>query len=138
MQNGQARRRPLVVLMIDTCVWLDLAKDCSQRSLLGARRIWYVWAKSRSLLPMLVVEEFKRNKNRIVEESGRSIGSTLRRAKEMLAKLGDEKEKAEAIRQLNEIDQQSVNYRDAASEGVKRIETLFDRSTESRPRLTSS
>ena len=77
------------------------------------------------LTPMLVVEEFNRNKERIVEESSRSIGSTLRRAKEMLAKLGDEKEKAEAIRQLNEIDQQSVNYRDAAAEGVQRIETFF-------------
>jgi hypothetical protein len=84
------------------------------------------------LTPMLVVEEFRRNKERIVEESGRSIGSTLRRAKEMLAKLGNEKEKAEAIRQLNEIDQQSVNYRDAASEGVKRIEELFSASTQVR------
>jgi hypothetical protein len=110
--------------MIDTCVWLDLAKDYSQRSLLSALeelvRVGHV--------SVLVVEEFQRNKQRISEESGRSIGSTLRRAKEMLAKLGDEKEKAEAIRQLNEIDQQSVNYRDAASEGVKRIEDLFNSS----------
>jgi hypothetical protein len=60
------------------------------------------------LTPMLVVEEFRRNKERIIEESGRSIGSPLHRAKEMLAKLGDEKEKLEAIRQLNER-QQSVN-----------------------------
>lgn len=118
--------------MIDTCVWLDLAKDYSQRSLLSALEELVRMGQISLLTPMLVVAEFNRNKERIIEESGRSIGSTLRRAKEMLAKLGDEKEKAEAIRQINEIDQQSVNYRDAASEGVKRIEKLLDKSTQVR------
>jgi PIN domain len=119
-------------LMIDTCVWLDLAKDYSQWSLLSALEELIRMGQVSLLTPQLVIEEFGRNKERIVEESGRSIGSTLKRAKEMLTKLGDEKEKAEAIKQLNEIDQQSVNYRDAASEGVKRIEALFERSTQVR------
>jgi hypothetical protein len=128
----RSRRRPSIVLMIDTCVWLDLAKDYSQRSLLSALEELIRMGQVSLLTPQLVIEEFGRNKERIVEETGRSIGSTLRRAKEMLAKLGDEKEKAEAIKQLNEIDQQSVNYRDAASDGVKRIEALFERSTQVR------
>jgi predicted nucleic acid-binding protein len=123
---------PPVVLMIDTSVWLDLAKDYSQRSLLSALEELVRMGQISLLTPKLVIEEFRRNKDRVVEESGRSIGSTLRRAKEMLAKLGDEKEKAEAIRQLNEIDQQSVNYRDAASEAVARIEKLFNTSTQVR------
>jgi len=128
----RTRRRPPVVLMIDTSVWLDLAKDYSQRSLLSALEELVRMGQISLLIPKLVIEEFRRNKDRVVEESGRSIGSTLRRAKEMLAKLGDEKEKVEAIRQLNEIDQQSVNYRDAASEGVERIEKLFNTSTQVR------
>jgi PIN domain len=128
----RTRRRPIVVLMIDTCVWLDLAKDYSQRSLLSALEELVRMGQVSLLTPLLVVEEFKRNKDRIIDESGRSIGSTLRRAKEMLTKLGNEKEKSEAIRQLNEIDQQSVNYRDAASEGVKRIEKLFNGSVQVR------
>lgn len=128
----RSRGRPSVVLMIDTCVWLELAKDYSQRSLLSALEELIRMGQVSLLTPQLVIEEFGRNKERIVEESGRSIGSTLRRAKEMLTKLGEEKAKAEAIKQLNEIDQQSVNYRDAASEGVKRIEALFERSTQVR------
>jgi hypothetical protein len=128
----KARRRPSVVLMIDTCVWLDLAKDYSQRSLLSALEELVRMGQVSLLTPMLVVGEFNKNKERIVEESGRSIGSTLRRAKEMLSKLGDNKDKAEAIRQLNEIDQQSVNYRDAAAEGIQRIEKLFSSSVQVR------
>lgn len=126
------RRRPAVVLMIDTCVWLDLAKDYSQRSLLSALEEMVRMGQVSLLTPMLVVQEFNRNKERIVEESARSIGSTLRRAKEVLSKFGDNREKAEAIRQLNEIDQQSVNYRDAAAEGVQRIEKLLSRSVQIR------
>src|SRR5450631_1673742 len=128
----RTRRRPPIVLMIDTCVWLDLAKDFGQRSLLAALEELVRMGQISLLTPQLVIEEFRRNRDRIVEESGRSIGSTLRRAKEMLGKLGDEKERGEAIRQLNEIDQQSVNYRDAASEGVKRIEALFNASIQVR------
>jgi len=118
--------------MIDTSVWLDLAKDYSQRSLLSALEELIRMGQVSLLTPQLVIEEFRRNKERIIEESGRSIGSTLKRAKEMLAKLGDKKDKAEAIKQLNEIDQQSVNYRDAAAEGVKRIEALFEQSVQVR------
>jgi hypothetical protein len=47
----------------------------------------------------------------------------------MVAKFGGEKDKDEAIRQLNEIDQKSANYRDATLEGVERIEKLFEVST---------
>ena len=84
----RTRRRPPVVLMIDTSVWLDLAKDYSQRSLLSALEELVRMGQISLLTPKLVIEEFRRNKDRVVEESGRSIGSTLRRAKEMLAKLG--------------------------------------------------
>jgi hypothetical protein len=79
--------------------------------------------------PKLVTEEFQRNKERVIEESSRSIGSTLRRAKEVLTKFGDAKERDAAIQQLNEIDQKSVNYRDAAEESVKRVEALLNSST---------
>ena len=79
--------------MIDTCVWLDLAKDYSQRSLLSALEELMRMGQVSLLTPMLVVEEFRRNKERIVEESGRSIGSTLRRAKEMPQSSGTKRRK---------------------------------------------
>ena len=127
--SKKSRRRPPVFLVIDTCVWLELAKDYSQQPLLSALEELTRMGQVSLVTPKLVIEEFQRNKDRVVEDSGRSIGSTVRRAKEMLIKFGDEKEKDTAIRQLNEIDQKSVNYRDAALESVKRIEELFESST---------
>jgi PIN domain len=121
----RSRRRPPVFLVIDTCVWLDLAKDYSQQSLLTALEELVGMGQVQLVTPALVIEEFKRNRDRVVEDAGLSIGSTMRRAKELLAKFGDGKERDAAIVQLNEVDQKSVNYRDAALEGVKRIDALF-------------
>ncbi len=120
-----ARGRKPVFLVVDTCVWLELAKDYSQRPLLGALEELVRMGFVNLIVPQIVVEEFARNRERIIEESGRSIAGTLRRAKEMVAKFGDAKDRDQTIQQLNEIDQKSVNYRDAAEEAVKRIETLF-------------
>jgi PIN domain len=129
MMAKRSRRRPPVFLVIDTCVWLDLAKDYSQRSLLSALEDLVRMGQVALITPKLVIDEFKRNRDRVVEDAGRGIGSTLRRAKEILAKFGDEKERDAAIRQITEVDQKSVNYKDAAQEGVKRIEALFEKST---------
>ena len=96
--------------------WLDLAKDYSQRSLLSALEELIHMGRVSLLTPQLVIEEFERNKERIVGERPQ-YREQLRRTKEMLAKLGDEKEKAEAIKQLNEIDEQSVNYRERIVRG---------------------
>lgn len=125
----RSRRRPPVFLVIDTCVWLDLAKDYSQQSLLSALEELVRMGQVQLVTPKLVTDEFKRNRDRVVEDASRSIGGTMRRAKELLAKFGDEKERDTAIRQLVEVDQKSVNYRDAAEEGAKRIEALFAEST---------
>jgi hypothetical protein len=120
-----ARARKPIFLVVDTCVWLDLAKDYSQRPLLGALEEMVRMGFVNLIAPQIVMEEFARNRERIIEESGRSIAGALRRAKEMVAKFGDAKHKDQAIQQLNEVDQKSVNYRDAAEEAVQRIEKLL-------------
>src|ERR1700685_2730768 len=105
VKRTRTRQRPPIFLVIDTCVWLELAKDYSQQPLLAALEELVRIGQVSLVTPKLVTEEFQRNKERVIEESGRSIGSTLRRAKEVLAKFGDEKARDAAIQQLNEIDQ---------------------------------
>lgn len=120
-----ARKRKPVFLVVDTCVWLDLAKDHTQEPLLSALEELVHMNFISLIVPQIVLDELARNKDRVIEESGRSIAGTLRRAKEMLARYGKDGEKYEAIRQLTEIDQKSVNYRDAAQKAVDRIERLI-------------
>jgi PIN domain len=80
-------------LLIDTCVWLDLAKDHSQLPLLGVLEELTRQNTIQVLLPRTVVVEFSRNKTRIAEESGPSLSGVLKRVKAAVDKFGDPKRK---------------------------------------------
>ncbi|MFZ0639667.1 MAG: hypothetical protein WA020_10095 [Candidatus Acidiferrales bacterium] len=54
------------------------------------------------ILPRTVVDEFARNKARIIEDSRRSLSSTLKRAREAVEKFGDPRKKSTVLSQLNE------------------------------------
>ena len=120
-----AKRRPPVFLFIDTCVWLDLADDYTNQPLLSALEGMVKQHHVSLVTPKFVLDEFRRNKDRIVETSGRAVVATVRRAKDMLAKYGDKEIRDAAMQLLHDLDHKSVNYKDAATDSVNRIEALF-------------
>lgn len=116
-------------ILIDTCVWLDLAKDYQQEAILSALEDLIQQNEIGLILPSTVVEEFDRNKARLIEESSRSLSSTFKRVKEAVEKFADPKQKANMLRQLNEIDHRIPILGDSANGTIKRIEKLFARTT---------
>lgn len=66
-------------LVVDTCVWLDIAKDYRQRATIGALQQMIESGAIRLLVLRQVVQEFIRNKDRIIAEAGKSLSSTFRR-----------------------------------------------------------
>ncbi len=91
-------------VLIDTCVWLDMAKDYRHRPTLAALE-QLVEAKEVSfILPCQAVDEFARNKDRIIRESGRSLSSTFKRVKEAVRQFGKTDGKNEALATLDDID----------------------------------
>jgi hypothetical protein len=92
-------------LLVDTCVWIDLAKDHHQHVFLRALDALLQEGKVAVMLPPLVHEEFERNKGNIVNTNRASLSSALKRAKELLDQHGQGDGKAGALEQLNNIDQ---------------------------------
>ncbi len=115
----------MLKLLVDTCVWLDLAKDSQQQSLLGVLEELVRRGEVSLILPRTILNEFSRNRKRIVEEGGRGLSSVLKRAKEAVARLGDGKDKRAALNSLNNVDHKISVLGDAAIESVRRIENLF-------------
>src|SRR5262245_37602528 len=113
-------------LLIDTCVWLDLAKDHKQQSLLSALEELARAHTISLIVPRLVVDEFARNKARIIEESRQSLSGTFKRVKEAVEKFGDPKRKNSVLEQLNEVDRRLPTIGDTASGTVARIGALFN------------
>src|SRR5450830_1801071 len=96
-QRGDCRVRRGFRLLVDTCVWLDLAKDYRQLSLLDALEDLIVAGVVELILPRIVVDEFERNKARVLEDANRGVSSTLRRARNLVERLADENDKAAAL-----------------------------------------
>jgi len=64
-------------LLIDTCVWIDLAKDFRQQTMLEALENLVESGEVSLILPRVVVEEFSRIKDRISAIISRRVSSAL-------------------------------------------------------------
>lgn len=112
-------------LLIDTCVWLDIAKDRKQQSLLTALERLLEHKKIELLVPPIVVDEFKRHKARIVQEATKSMSSTLRRARYLVGEFGKGAKARRVIEEIDNIDYLVPSLGDTAVNSVVRIEALF-------------
>jgi hypothetical protein len=106
-------------------VWLDVAKDYQQQAILAALEELVRQGDIALLLPRIVVDEFARNKARVIEDASRSLSSTLKRAKEAVEKFGDPRKKSAVLHQLNDVDYRLPTLGSAAVDTVGRIEKLF-------------
>jgi hypothetical protein len=116
-------------MLIDTCVWLDIAKDHTQKAVLGTVEELIKQGELVLLQPQTIVDEFARNKARVIEDSNRSLGSYLKRVKEAVDKLGDPKGKAAVMRHLDDVDHKLPSLSDTATRSVSRIEAIFAKSS---------
>jgi hypothetical protein len=112
-------------LLIDTCVWLDVAKDHQQQATLGVLEELVRQGEVSLLVPNIVRDEFARNKARIVQDSQRSLSSVLKRAKEVVDQFGDSKHKRAVLEQLNEVDYKLPSLGESAVESIGRVEKLL-------------
>lgn len=115
--------------LLDTCVWLDLAKQHQQRPLLTLLENAVKEREIELLVPRIVIEEFTRTKARIVEEGTKSWATHLKRAKEAVHAFGNERRKRSLMEQLNEIEFNLPKLGDAVVDAVGRIEKLFKTAT---------
>jgi hypothetical protein len=124
---NKPKQPPTFNILIDTCVWLDVAKDYQQQAILAALEELVRQGDVALILPRIVVDEFARNKARIIEESSRSLSSTLKRVKEAVEKFGDPRKKTLVLHQLDDVDHRLPTLGSAAVGTVGRIEKLFGR-----------
>ncbi len=76
-------------------------------------------------LPRQAVDEFARNKDRIIKESGKSLGSTFKRVKDAVRQLGRAEGKDEVLATLDDVDHRITILGEAVNESIQRIETIF-------------
>lgn len=116
-------------VLIDTCVWLDMAKDYRHQQTLHALESMIGTGDVELILPKQAVEEFARNKERIVRDSGKSLSGTLKRVKDAVRAFGDEATRDQAIAVMDDVDHRIVILGEATNDAIGRIEALFSEAT---------
>jgi hypothetical protein len=120
-----AGERAAVYLLVDTCVWLDLAAHYDNRPVLYVLEQVIGLDYALLLVPTIVLEEFERNRPRLVQEGVRGLSLALRRARDAAEKFGSKSRKRRVVDELAELDHRLVNLGDEVAEVMKRIEKLL-------------
>jgi hypothetical protein len=113
-------------VLIDTCVWLDLAQDQKQTPLLFVVENMVKADLLRLLVPRIVIEEFHKNRTRVAKASARSLTTHFQQVKEAVNKAGgDEKRKKALLVQLDDVNHRIPIIGGTAEGVLDRIEKLL-------------
>jgi hypothetical protein len=114
-------------LLIDTCVWLDTAKDYRQQVTLRYLDQLIDSGKVGLIVPSQVIDEFARNRERIIKENTQSLSSVFRRVKAAVSRFGDETHREATLAQLNDVDHRIATLSEAVIDRIEQIEALFEK-----------
>lgn len=114
-----------VRLLIDTSVWLDLTKDHRHLPLLDALFAMTETGEVSLIVPQVVVDEFARNRDRVMAASRASLSGHFKKVREAITQFAPEEAKNATLAQLNEIDHRIATSGEAVNEAVDLIEKLF-------------
>ena len=113
-------------MLIDTCVWLDVAKDHRQVPVIGVIEEMVRQKLIEVIVPGIVLDEFRRNRERIAKDSAKSLSTNIRIVKDAVGMVGGDKRRIRAV--LSHLD--NVNHKipivgGAAAGTLDRIEKLL-------------
>jgi PIN domain len=117
-------------LLVDTCVWLDLAKDYREQPVISALEDLVESGHIELTVPQQVLDEFDRNKARIIDEARRGLQSHFRLVRQAVNQFGGDSRKAELLAGLNEVDHRIGVDGDAVGGSIERIDRLLRRAPE--------
>jgi hypothetical protein len=84
-------------VLIDTCVWLKLAEDHKHTPLLQVVSGAVAMKKMRLLVPRQIVDEFNKNRGRVLKASEKSFNGHLQEVRKAIAKVGGEKRRTQMV-----------------------------------------
>jgi hypothetical protein len=113
-------------ILIDTCVWLDLAKDTRQTPVVGVVEEMLKQKLVTLIVPNIVLEEFRRNRERIITESTKSLMSHFRLVKDAVGKIGGDKRRMRVVMShLDDVSHKMPMVGGTVSNALDQIEKLL-------------
>jgi hypothetical protein len=113
-------------MLIDTSVWLDLARDSKQAALLGVLEEMLKHGLVSLVVPTVVLDEFSANRERIATESAKSLSTHFRLVRDAVGRMGGNKRRLRnVLKHLDDVDHKIPILGGAAVQLLDRIEKLL-------------
>ncbi|HAW0470576.1 TPA: DUF4935 domain-containing protein, partial [Escherichia coli] len=113
------------LIMLDTCVWLDISSKKSELPMLTAIEHLVGDGSIKILLPDLIRAEYERNKDRVIEATRKRLSSEFRVIKGVIESFGVEG-KDTALRTLDDVNHRLPILSEVNQNTVNRVTKLFD------------
>lgn len=115
-------------VVVDTCVWIDLARNIKGDAILDALETFIDEGSIELLVPAVVIAEFSRNRERIVKEGLQSLVGAVQRVRGAVNQYGDPRNRARLANNLTDLEHRLPNVRDTIASSVSRIERILKKS----------
>lgn len=115
----------MTYLVIDTCVWLDLAKSPNDESIIIALEEIEKKGKAKILVPQIVIDEFNRNKDRIIESGRQRMTQEFKKVRKVVETYCSKENKQIVIEGLDDVNHRLPIIADKVIESVGRVEGIF-------------
>lgn len=112
-------------ILVDTSVWLDIAKDYKQQPVIRALGHLIEAGDIELLVPQVVLDEFERNRERVISETQRSLSSHFRIVCDAVHQFSDDGNRDEVLAALREVDHKIAVSGDSVNESMELIEDLL-------------
>ena len=112
-------------MLLDTCVWLDLARQADGAKLVVMLRELSDQGKLALLVPDIVIEEFERNRDKVQTTMTRSISSRFREVRKAIEEHGRETNKDKVLSELDNITHQVPIITELATQNFNAILELL-------------
>ena len=117
-------------VLIDTCVWLDLAQDQKQTPLVRVVENMVKDKMLSLLVPRLVYSEFQKNRARVAKASARSLATHFQQVREAVNKASTHhpRRKKALLAQLDDLNHKIPIIGGSAQSVLERIDKLLSES----------
>ena len=119
----------VIHMLVDTCVWLDLAKQADGGKMVAI--LWELCDKGRVelIVPQVVLDEFERNRDRVQETMTRSVNARFREVRKAIDEHGRGDGRQKALDELDNITHQVPLVNELATQTFDAILDLLHHGT---------
>ncbi len=112
-------------VLLDSNLWLDLASDPRLTPVLTAIDELVREGEVELLVPQLVLDEFARNRDRVVEQMQRSLSSHLKHVRDAVTQLVEDEARPETLAHLDDLQLRIATRGSVARPIVETVERLM-------------